>query len=482
MDKVYLGSRAGALRPGIASPPITKVELLDANGDLLAQAGTDEGRVLTSVHPDATDTMAQSILAKVRGYVYQPFEADDALLDPAAELGDGVTVGGIYATLLQEDADYADLFTADISAPQPDDLEDEYPYVSPVVRLIQSNYQTVRSSITKTAEEIRQEISGKIGTDDAKTLIKQSIEDIELSVSSTSGGTTTFQLTAGGASLSTQTLDLKVKAVNISGTLKANQIDATNLRVNAANIDGTLTIGKLPSNVATTGDIPTNVSELRNDKGYQTERGVTTIIDGTVTADYINALGITAVELDADAVLADNINLEGALKVTDGRYILGHIGDYKGMTDGVGLFGPDSDFICVATSTGAKLAYVDRRGNDIEAIYVTDDACHATSDFIIDSDRRLKENISYGLERYSGLFDRLRPCWYRLKKDKLGRVHLGLIAQDVLEAVKVSGSGEDELALVHKSGDYYGIGYGELISLCIYKIQQLEARLGKETA
>lgn len=478
-DKHYVGLDVTGFEDHGSLKPVSRVTLMLDDKNVLT-AGDDTGYEILASCPHATQPMVDSLLAKLKGKVYRMYTADEAGLDPAAELGDGVTVGGVYS-MVSRLSDDGEGYPG-ISAPGEEELEDEYPSAGPMTREFNRQLAQTRSSITKTAEEIRHEVSGKIGTEDAKTLIKQSIEDIELSVSSTSGGATTFQLTAGGASLSTQTLDLKVKAVNISGTLKANQIDATNLRVNAANIDGTLTIGKLPSNVATTGDIPTNVSDLHNDKGYQTERGVTTIIDGTVTADFINALGITAAELDADAVLADNINLEGALKVTDGRYILGHIGDYKGMTDGVGLFGPDSDFICVATSTGAKIAYVDRRGNDIEAIYVTSDACHATSDFIIDSDRRLKTDINYGLERYGGLFDRLRPCWYRLKKDKLGRVHLGLIAQDVLEAVKVSGIGEDELALVHKSGDYYGIGYGELISLCIYKIQQLEARLGKETA
>lgn len=478
-DKHYVGLDVTGFEDHGSLKPVSRVTLMLDDKNVLT-AGDDTGYEILASCPHATQPMVDSLLAKLKGKVYRMYTADEAGLDPAAELGDGVTVGGVYS-MVSRLSDDGEGYPG-ISAPGEEELEDEYPSAGPMTREFNRQLAQTRSSITKTAEEIRHEVSGKIGTEDAKTLIKQSIEDIELSVSSTSGGTTTFQLTAGGASLSTQMLDLKVKAVNISGTLKANQIDATNLRVNAANIDGTLTIGKLPSNVATTGDIPTNVSDLHNDKGYQTERGVTTIIDGTVTADFINALGITAAELDADAVLADNINLEGALKVTDGRYILGHIGDYKGMTDGVGLFGPDSDFICVATSTGAKIAYVDRRGNDIEAIYVTSDACHATSDFIIDSDRRLKTDINYGLERYGGLFDRLRPCWYRLKKDKLGRVRMGLIAQDVLEAVEASGIGEDELALVHKSGDYYGIGYGELISLCIYKIQQLEARLGKETA
>lgn len=122
-----------------------------------------------------------------------------------------------------------------------------------------------------------------------------------------------------------------------TGSIVANKIDATNLHVSAANIDGTLVIGQLPSTVAETSDIPTKVSDLTNDsgyqnstqvntaitskgyqtsaqvenaivskgyqtsaqvesaitsKGYQNASGVTSIINGTVTTDFVEALNI----------------------------------------------------------------------------------------------------------------------------------------------------------------------------------------------
>lgn len=87
--------------------------------------------------------------------------------------------------------------------------------------------------------------------------------------------------------------NLQVNAANVNGQLVANQIDASELKVSAANITGVLTIGNLPSNIATTDDIPTALSQLRNDVGYQNETGVTTIVGGVVTTDYVNALGIS---------------------------------------------------------------------------------------------------------------------------------------------------------------------------------------------
>ena len=80
-----------------------------------------------------------------------------------------------------------------------------------------------------------------------------------------------------------------------------------------------MTIGQLPNNVATTGDIPDKVSELENDEGYQTERGVVTIIDGRVDADYVNALGIRARYLQGETVqlLSSRGSLVGTMDIVN---------------------------------------------------------------------------------------------------------------------------------------------------------------------
>lgn len=90
-----------------------------------------------------------------------------------------------------------------------------------------------------TASALKVEIAGKVDEEDAQSLIEQSVAKIELGVTSGSSGTT-FTLTKDGATLSAKTVDLQVEAANISGTLTASQIDATNLHVSSANIDGDL--------------------------------------------------------------------------------------------------------------------------------------------------------------------------------------------------------------------------------------------------
>ena len=123
--------------------------------------------------------------------------------------------------------------------------------------------------------------------------------------------------------------DLHVSSANIDGTLTASQIDATDLHVSAANITGTLVIGQLPSTVAKISDIPTNNNQLTNGAGYQTSANVVSIIDGRITAAYIEALSIsvgaaqitgklTASQINADGITASNVTISGAVTATSG--------------------------------------------------------------------------------------------------------------------------------------------------------------------
>ncbi len=76
----------------------------------------------------------------------------------------------------------------------------------------------------------------------------------------------------------------------VDGRITADYVEALKISVGAAQITGTLTIGQLPDSVAETSDIPTKVSELSNDSGYQNASGVVSIVDGRITADYVEGL------------------------------------------------------------------------------------------------------------------------------------------------------------------------------------------------
>ena len=325
-DKVFLGTRMAQLDASPSLAPVSKV-ILAVDSENAYIAGNDTGRTVEVTCPYGTQEMANNILAALSSYTYTPAMAQDAILDPAAEIGDGLTMGGVYTVLAQSTLTFDGLMTSDAGAPGQAEQESEYKYQSPVIADIKWQLAETRSLISKTSEEILLQVENELkglsssfsvqlqqiqsqvtGLDGQVSSITQKVDNITLSVSNGSTSSS-ISLSVGGVVVSSQNIQMNglVTFTGLAngtttidgaciktGTIEASRIDTDSLYVNAANITGSLTIGQLPNNVATTGDIPDRVSELENDEGYQTERGVVEIIDGTVTADYVNALRITA--------------------------------------------------------------------------------------------------------------------------------------------------------------------------------------------
>lgn len=325
-DKVFLGTRMAQLDTSPSLAPVSKV-ILAVDSENAYIAGDDTGRTIEVTCPYGTQEMANNILAALSAYTYTPAMAQDAILDPAAEIGDGLTMGGVYTVLAQSTLTFDGLMTSDAGAPGQAEQESEYKYQSPVIADINWQLAETRSLISKTSEEILLKVENELeglsssfsvqlqqiqsqvtGLNGQVSSITQKVDNITLSVSNGSTSSS-ISLSVGGVTVSSQTIQMNglVTFTGLAngtttidgaciktGTIEASRIETDSLYVNAANITGSLTIGQLPNNVATTGDIPDRVSELENDEGYQTERGVVEIIDGTVTADYVNALRITA--------------------------------------------------------------------------------------------------------------------------------------------------------------------------------------------
>lgn len=323
-DKLFVGLGVTSVEDNGTLPPISRVTLMVDDNNAIT-AGDDTGREIIADCPFATQEMVNAILSRLKGYQYHAYTASDAGIDPAVELGDAVTVGGIYSVVSRIEDDGTGY--PSIAAPGEAELEDEYPSVGPVTQTFNRQISETRSLISKTSEEILLKVENELeglsssfsvqlqqiqsqvtGLNGQVSSITQKVDNITLSVSNGSTSSS-ISLSVGGVVVSSQNIQMNglVTFTGLAngtttidgaciktGTIEASRIDTDSLYVNAANITGSLTIGQLPGNVATTGDIPDRVSELLNDEGYQTERGVVEIIDGTVTADYVNALRITA--------------------------------------------------------------------------------------------------------------------------------------------------------------------------------------------
>nr|DAF84783.1 MAG TPA: hypothetical protein [Siphoviridae sp. ctss15] len=155
--------------------------------------------------PHATQPMVNALLQTMKGYQYQAYEAGAANIDPAAELGDGVTVGGIYSPLSKLSDDGRGY--AGISSPGEAEMEDEYPSEGYITQEFNRKIAETRSLITKTSEEINLKVEG---IDGRVSDITQTVDGISLSV--TSASSPDGQTTA--------TITLKVGPNNYTGYIK----------------------------------------------------------------------------------------------------------------------------------------------------------------------------------------------------------------------------------------------------------------------
>lgn len=460
------------------SQPISGIELMVDEKNMYF-AGNDDGYVMTIDCPYGTQEMANDLLAKAKGFEYQGFTAEQVILPPEAELGDGVTVAGIYGMVARRSFKFTPGMTSNIEAPRELEVQHEYKYSSPQQRKTERQIAETRSTFTKTAEEItlrvdgldesmaqlsvsvdgiRTEVAGKIDGTDAQTLIDQSINKIELSVSSAGSGST-FTLTAGNTTLSTDTLDLYVKAANISGTLKANQIQTGSIYVSDL-ADG--------SSYAT----KTYVNNNAGLSASEVDDAIETYIDSTsITAETLRG---RVVEL-----LASNSRTVGTIELI-----------YTTTGDGIGIY-TEQGGITIESAGNVYIAstYNTRLQLDDDAAKIGPSVWATNGTVIYDSDRNVKNSIEYDLSKYRQFLLDLKPCRFKYNEGQSGRYHLGVIAQDVEQSLADNGitpeefSGWCKMPIRNKkkeiTGYTYGIRYDSFIPLNIMLIQELIKRVEK---
>lgn len=454
--------------------PISRVTLL-LDDEKSLTAGDDTGMEITASCPHATQAMVSALLQRMKGYRYQAYEAGAANIDPAAELGDGVNVGGVYSPLSRIADDGRGY--ADISSPGELEMDDEYPSGGYIKQEFDRKLAQTRSLITKTSEEInlrvegisgdvsslrislnnvQSEVSGKIDGKTAQSLINQSIDKIELSVSSSSGGST-FTLKAGSTTLSTDTLDLHVKAVNIDGVLKASQIQTGSIYV------GDLADG---SKYATKTYVDDNAGL------NQTE------VDDRIDT-YIDSTSITAETLRGRTVslMANRRTEIGAIELVDTTTGYGiSISTYDG---GIQLDSGGNVYITSAYRTRLQL--------DDDAAKIGPTVWATDGTVIYSSDKNVKNSIDYDLSRYRQFLLDLKPCRFKYNEGQSGRYHIGMIAQDMEQSLADNGIAASEFSGWCKmpmrdenhniTGYTYGIRYDSLIPLNTLMIQELVKRV-----
>lgn len=135
--------------------PYSRVVVYDSNGNRF-ESGDGSGKTFYLENPFASQAVADRLAQNIIGFAYQPYKAQGAMLNPAAEIGDAISIHGLYSSIFQEDSSYGPQYAANIGAPGEEDLNHENPYISPTDRKIirlNASAGRLRAAIKKETED-----------------------------------------------------------------------------------------------------------------------------------------------------------------------------------------------------------------------------------------------------------------------------------------------------------------------------------------
>lgn len=331
----------------------------------------------------------------------------------------------IYAKIADTDKNVNELsITAKGLAGRIGDAEGNITQLQATAKGLQVSVSNLDGAITNIKTDVnglRATVSGKIDATQAQSIFNQSAQGFTLAATSGENGTI-FELNYNGAQIaSTGSIDLYVDAVNIYGTLTAQEIEGDTITV-------------------------------RNDAGRRCGYIST---EYASTADYKMTLESKAMELNATS---GNLYLSG----NNGRSALNF--DYD-FIDCRGDFAPNAD----------------NRYN-LGAPNFVWSAIYCSTNELNGSDRNIKNSIEELPEKYVRMFELVEPKRYKLNSGTSGRFHTGFIAQEVEAAMQKCGITSQEFAgwaaAKRKDGsETYFLRYSEFIPILWAKVREHEERL-----
>lgn len=262
--KFFIGQKALSLTEYEKTDPISGV-ILWVDDENFYEAGDETGTVIEQDCPYASQEMANNLLATLQGYTYQGLEANGAKVSPVAELGDGMTVGGLYTQLAYQNIRFSTGEVMDVATPGSDETPHEYKTEGETTKQFAHQIAQTRSEISKTAEEIGLRIDG---LDDQFTELTVTLEGVTIKDES---GQTLIK----GSSIDTT-------------TIKANSISADKL-----NLTGAITFGDLGSDVQ---------NEINSAK--ETAQDAYDLANSIDLPSYIHRTYIDSTEIRSPTILA----------------------------------------------------------------------------------------------------------------------------------------------------------------------------------
>lgn len=263
----------------------------EAFGQVVFNFESDDGSTVSALYPDVdkpdgpvietkmlgmtnsgyATTIAQNVYNTIKTYLYSPYKASDAILDPAMELGDGLTINGLYTVIAVLDETCDGLYSANIEAPSYEETDYEFIYQTKSDKNLERKLAKSTASIKIGIDSITQMVAGlakpwisntsytvgeivehenkfyrctvsnsdstfdpdkwtEIDSGVVESILQLAVGKMTLSVNSTASGSS-IELTSGGITIASQRVYFQTDNLHISGKLAASQIETTQLVV-----------------------------------------------------------------------------------------------------------------------------------------------------------------------------------------------------------------------------------------------------------
>lgn len=496
---VYVGQKALSLTEYEKSAPISGV-ILWVDDENCYEAGDETGTVIEADCPYATQEMANSLLTTLQGYEYKGLEAGGAKVSPIAELGDGMTVNGLYTQLAYQNIRFSTGEVMDVSAPGSNETAHEYITEGETTKYFNRQLAQTRSLITKTSKEIRLEVENEIKGLSASITVQ--LDNITQRVEGLDGEFTEVSTTLDGLTIKDSTGETKIKG---------SSVETDTLIVNAANINGTLTANQINlSGAITWGDLAQDTQNEINSAYNAASSAQNTASNAYSLASSAQATANTANNTVNRWVYPGTTYIDGTQLMTDTVTA----STLRGGTIGILNYnGAQIGYITVGSSTMTGLQLISG-GN----LYLSSGSCtiqmvnrdmsvscnnfcpsgtaanlgnsslgmwqavYSYTAEIQTSDENIKHDIAEIPQKYIDMMDDITPVIYKMDNGTSNRYHTGFIAQNVKAAMDAHGVSDLELAAWCKDVDTEGnelqmLRYMEFIAIMWAKIKQLEAKI-----
>ena len=189
---ISVARNAASLTAGKRATEYTKV-ILHVTDDVSYTVGNDLGLTMEYTHPFGTPEMAWNILASISGYQHQSYDATSVLLDPAAQLGDGLDINGLYSSIVTMTSHYGPHFTADTGAPAIQEINQKVQFKSSQERQVERKFLETYAKLAIQADQISAEVEArKSDVEQLNSLLAIQANQIAAKVSQTGGNPASF--------------------------------------------------------------------------------------------------------------------------------------------------------------------------------------------------------------------------------------------------------------------------------------------------